>query len=46
MEVITVSELARKMNLKASDLISKLMGMGMMVTINQQIDAGNRLDSG
>lgn len=39
MEVITVSELARKMNLKASDLISKLMGMGMMVTINQQIDA-------
>jgi translation initiation factor IF-2 len=27
------------MNLKASDLIGKLMGMGMMVTINQQIDA-------
>ncbi|WP_460056093.1 translation initiation factor IF-2 [Spirochaeta dissipatitropha] len=39
MEVVTVSELARKMNLKASDLIGKLMGMGMMVTINQQIDA-------
>lgn len=39
MDVITVSELARKMNLKASELISKLMGMGMMVTINQQIDA-------
>ena len=39
MEVITVSELARKMNLRASDLISNLMGMGMMVTINQQIDA-------
>ncbi|TVQ25874.1 MAG: translation initiation factor IF-2 [Spirochaetaceae bacterium] len=39
MEVITVSELARKMNLKASDLIGKLMGMGVMVTINQQIDA-------
>ncbi|MDA3812576.1 MAG: translation initiation factor IF-2 [Spirochaetaceae bacterium] len=38
METITVSELARKMNLKASDLISKLMKMGMMVTINQQID--------
>lgn len=38
MEVITVSELARKMNLKASDLISRLMKMGMMVTINQQID--------
>ncbi len=39
MEVVTVSELARKMNLKASDIIGKLMGMGMMVTINQQIDA-------
>ncbi len=39
MEVVAVSELARKMNLKASDLISRLMGMGMMVTINQQIDA-------
>jgi len=39
MEVIAVSELARKMNLKASDLISKLMEMGMMVSINQQIDA-------
>jgi translation initiation factor IF-2 len=39
MEVITVSELARKMNLKANELIGKLMTMGMMVTINQQIDA-------
>jgi translation initiation factor IF-2 len=39
MEVISVSELARKMNLKASDLIQKLMSMGMLVTINQQIDA-------
>ncbi len=39
MEVLTVSELARKMNLKASELIKKLMQMGMMVTINQQIDA-------
>jgi translation initiation factor IF-2 len=39
MEVISVSELARKMNLKASDLIQKLMTMGMMVSINQQIDA-------
>ena len=38
-EGITVSELARKMNLKSSDLIHKLMGMGMMVTINQQIDS-------
>jgi translation initiation factor IF-2 len=39
MEVVSVSELARKMHLKASDLIQKLMSMGMMVTINQQIDA-------
>jgi translation initiation factor IF-2 len=39
MEVVSVSELARKMNLKVSDLIQKLMSMGMMVTINQQIDA-------
>ena len=39
MDVVTVSELAKKMNLKASDLIGKLMNMGMMVTINQQIDA-------
>ncbi|MDR1325158.1 MAG: translation initiation factor IF-2 [Treponema sp.] len=39
MEVVSVSDLARKMNLKASDLIQKLMRMGMMVTINQQIDA-------
>jgi translation initiation factor IF-2 len=39
MEAISVSELARKMNLKASDLIQKLMSMGQMVTINQQIDS-------
>ncbi len=39
MDVITVAELAKKMNLKASDLIGKLMQMGMMVTINQQIDS-------
>ncbi|MDR2468666.1 MAG: translation initiation factor IF-2 [Spirochaetaceae bacterium] len=39
MEIVTISELARKMNLKASDLIQKLMSMGQMVTINQQIDS-------
>ena len=33
MEVVSVSELARKMNLRASDLIQKLMAMGQMVTI-------------
>ena len=39
MEVLSVSDLARKMNLRASDLIQKLMAMGQMVTINQQIDS-------
>ena len=39
METISVSDLARKMNLKASEVISKLMGMGMMVTITQSIDS-------
>ena len=38
MENISVADLAKKMNLKASDIISKLFSMGMMVTINQQID--------
>ncbi len=38
MENITVADLAKKMNLKASDIISKLFKMGMMVTINQMID--------
>lgn len=39
LDVISVSELARKMNLKAADLIGKLLSMGVMATINQQIDA-------
>ncbi len=39
METVSVSDLAKKMNLKASDIIGKLMGMGMMVTINQSIDS-------
>ena len=39
MESISVSDLARKMNLKASEVIAKLMGMGMMVTITQTIDS-------
>jgi len=39
MDSISVSELAKKMNLKASEIISKLMGMGMMVSITQTIDA-------
>ncbi len=39
METVTVSDLARKMNLKAGEIIAKLMKEGMMVTINQSIDA-------
>ena len=39
LESISVAELARKMNLKAAELIGKLMGMGMLVTMNQSIDA-------
>ena len=39
MEAVTVADLARKMNLKPNELIGKLMSMGYMATINQQIDA-------
>ena len=39
MESISVSDLAKKMNIRANELIAKLMSMGMMVTINQSIDA-------
>ena len=39
MGFITLSDFARKMNLKASVLIAKLMEMGTMVNINQQLDA-------
>ncbi|MBN1518730.1 MAG: translation initiation factor IF-2 [Spirochaetales bacterium] len=39
METISVAELAKKMNLKPSELIGKLMSLGVMATINQQIDA-------
>ena len=39
MEMISVQDLAKKMNLKASDIIAKLMSMGMMVSITQSIDA-------
>ncbi|MCI1208605.1 MAG: translation initiation factor IF-2 [Treponema sp.] len=39
METISVSDLAKKMNLKASEIIAKLMSMGMMVTITQSIDS-------
>lgn len=39
METISVSDLARKMNLKAGEIIGKLMSLGMMVTINQSVDS-------
>ncbi len=39
METVSVSDLARKMNLKASEIIAKLMSMGQMVTITQSIDS-------
>ncbi|MDR1216702.1 MAG: translation initiation factor IF-2 [Treponema sp.] len=38
MEVISVAELAKKMNLRAADLIAKLLSMGQLVSINQQMD--------
>ena len=37
-ETITVSELAHKMAVKASEVIKTLMKMGQMVTINQPLD--------
>ena len=37
-EAITVSELAQKMNLKATAVIKELMKLGTMVTINQSLD--------
>ncbi|MCG6167444.1 translation initiation factor IF-2 [Leptospira sp. FAT2] len=39
LENVQVGELAKKMNLKPGDVIGKLMKMGMMVTINNIIDA-------
>ncbi len=37
-ETITVGELAKRMGIKANDLIKSLMKMGMMVTINHPLD--------
>lgn len=37
-ETITVNDLARKMSIKASELIKRLMKMGTMVTINHSLD--------
>ena len=38
-ETVTIKELAEKMQRKAADLIKRLMMLGMLVTINQEIDA-------
>ncbi len=37
-ELITVKELAEKMNLKVGDVLRKLMAMGTLATINQRLD--------
>ncbi len=37
-ETIVLSDLGKRMGIKANELIAKLMGMGMMVTVNQTID--------
>lgn len=38
-EVITVQELANRMSEKLGDVVKKLMGLGIMATANQTIDA-------
>jgi len=38
-EVIAVGDLARRMGVKNSEIIKKLMDIGMMATINQTVDA-------
>ncbi len=38
-EAILVGELAKRMGIKGTEIIKKLMELGMMVTINQAIDA-------
>lgn len=38
MDVITVAELARKMGVKAADLMRKLIALGLMVHVNQPIE--------
>ncbi|ABW68838.1 translation initiation factor IF-2 [Desulfosudis oleivorans] len=37
-ESISVAELAKRMGVKASEVIARLMGMGVMATLNQQVD--------
>ncbi len=37
-EAVKISDLAKKMGIKAGEVIQKLVSLGMMVTINQSID--------
>lgn len=37
-EMISVGDLAQRMKIKASEVIAKLMGLGVMATINQLVD--------
>jgi translation initiation factor IF-2 len=37
-ETIVLSDLAKRMGIKAADMIAKLMGLGVMATVNQTID--------
>ncbi len=37
-EAIVLSELAKRMGIKASEIIKQLMGMGVMATVNQSLD--------
>ncbi len=37
-EAIVLSDLAKRMGIKAGEMISKLMGLGVMATVNQTID--------
>ena len=38
-DAIAVGELAKKMGIKAGEIIAKLMGLGLLATINQAIDS-------
>ncbi len=37
-DVIVLADLAKRMGIKANEMIAKLMGLGVMVTVNQTID--------
>jgi len=37
-DTIVLSDLAKRMGIKAAEMIAKLMGLGVMVTVNQTID--------